>query len=125
MLTAFVENLGSPGQELVRHLLWVEDESLDELIRRFDLIPPPGSWQREKYLPKGFLFKVDYNEQVRLQPGFDSLFRALLPRPEIEEKTWEGDNPRELLLYAGRQPGGASETGLPYSPGWGLLQAQI
>ena len=87
-LAAFIGALGSPAEELVRHLLWVEDESLDRLIKLFDLAPPPGSWEREKFLPRPFLFKIVYPEQVRLQPGFEYLFRPLLPRPAIREETW-------------------------------------
>lgn len=92
-LSAFFSSLPPSAREIVSHLLWVEDESLDNLISLFDLTPPSGSWKRETYLPGPFLFRVDYKEQVRLQTGFDFLFRALLPRPEIMEETWEDTAP--------------------------------
>ena len=95
-LTAFFSGLDETAQILVIHLLWVEDESLSRLIKLFNLAPPSGRWEREKYLPNPFLFRIDYREQVRLQPGFEFLFRALLPRPGIDEQTWDETAPGEF-----------------------------
>jgi hypothetical protein len=107
-LTAFIGSLEPAAREIVNHLLWVEDDSLDKLIKLFDLAPPSGRWEREKYLPHPFLFRVDYREQVRLQEGFDFLFRALLPRPKIEEKCWEGTPPGEFRF----EPDGSLAAGM-------------
>ncbi len=51
---------------------------------------------------------MNYREQVSLQPGFDFLFRALLPRPERKEETWEDTPPGDESF----EPDGSLVAGL-------------